>query len=146
MGIIANKDEAHLALCLRQAGHRVTAPRRAVWHALSSSAEHLSPAEVLERARDAEPAIGLSTVYRTLRLFADVGLVRPLFLGESGQRFTRIDDGHHDHLVCDGCGTVVELDVCPLAEAETRLAGEAGFHIRGHVAEFFGLCGACLDA
>jgi Fur family ferric uptake transcriptional regulator len=137
-------DEADLGVlrqALASAGHKLTRPRQAVWRAVASG--HLSPAEALEQARAQVPGIGLSTVYRTLRLFVSLGLLRPVYLGEAGQRFARVDDGHHDHLVCDVCGETVELAECPIAPAVAGLAAQLDFQIRGHLVELYGTCPDC---
>ncbi len=135
--------EARLLSVLRRAGHRLTRSRRAVWAALAATESHLAAVDVLERARAREPSVSLSSVYRALRLFTAVRLVRPVFLGEAGQRFARVDGGHHDHLLCDRCGRVFEITDCPLAGAPETVWGRQGFRVRGHLLEIYGTCDHC---
>jgi Fur family ferric uptake transcriptional regulator len=135
-------DPSRLEAALRQGGHRVTRPRLVIWGALGAG-EHLSPAELLRRARAVEPSIGLSTVYRTLRLFIDAGLVRGAHLGAAGQRFARVEGGHHDHLLCEGCGETVELALCPVEPLVGAIETQTAFRVRGHYLELYGTCARC---
>lgn len=134
----------HLSRQLQHAGFKLTPPRRAVLEALENCQEHLTPAEVLERAQAIYPALGRATVYRTLDLLTSLGVVRPIFLGARGLCLTLAEGGHH-HLVCSDCGAVIEFDDCPVQHLEQELAERLGFQIRGHLLEFYGVCGKCRD-
>ena len=133
-----------LANHLRQAGYRLTAPRRAVLEVLESQNTHLSPAEVLTAGQKIYPALGRATVYRTLELLIELGVLRPVHFGEGILRVARVDGGHH-HLVCLGCGAVIHFDECAVGELEQVLAARFGFQIKSHMLEFYGLCQGCRE-
>ncbi len=127
---------------LREAGYKLTPPRLAVLQVFETEMGHLSPAQVLERARVFHPALSRATVYRTLELLTALGILRPLYLSDGGLCFTRADRGHH-HLVCCDCGAVIEFEECVVEELAQRLAAQLDFRIQGHLLEFFGRCGDC---
>ena len=88
----------------------------------------------------------LATVYRSMHLLEEMGLVKRFDLGDGVARFKLLrpgDDGHHHHLVCTRCTSVVEVEECALAELEQRVAARNGFKAVRHRLEFFGLCPAC---
>lgn len=127
---------------LREAGYKLTAPRLAVLQVLEAAGAHLRVEEVLERARALYPGLGRATVYRTLALLTELGLLRPLYLGERRARLARVAEGHH-HLVCLGCGRSFSFPECPVAEVERLVAERFNFEIKGHLLEFYGLCHDC---
>lgn len=129
---------------MRLAGYKLTSPRLAVLGVLDETDEHLTRAQVLARVQAANPAIGRATVYRTLDLLIRLGVVRPIYLGNQIVCFTRADRGHH-HLICSDCGQVVEFDECTVGELQDVLARRLNFDIRGHLLEFYGLCGQCRE-
>lgn len=133
-----------LAERLRQAGYRLTAPRRAVLQVVEATSEHLDYAEALEQGRAIYPALGRATVYRTLDLLTDLGILRPIHQSDGSVQFARIEDGHH-HLICLGCGAAIHFDECPVADLEQALEKRLRFQIQGHLLEFYGLCKECQE-
>jgi len=133
-----------MARRIQAAGLKLTPPRQAVLEVLENTAGHLTPAEVLERARAIHPNLGRATVYRTLELLTRPGAVRPIILGDRGACLTPAEGGHH-HLVCSDCGVVIEFDECTVGELEQELVQRLDFQIRGHLLEFYGLCNQCHD-
>ena len=127
---------------IQTAGFKLTLPRQAVLEVLENSEGHLTPAEVLERAQAIYPSLGRATVYRTLELLTNLGVVRPIFLGERGVCLTLAEGGHH-HLVCSDCGAIIEFDECAVDGLEQDLAQRLNFQIHGHLLEFYGLCEQC---
>lgn len=128
---------------LREAGCRITAPRRAVVEVLAAGEQHLSHAEVLARARDRYPDVGRATVYRTLELLVGLGQVHVTYLGDACQRFIVPFGGHHHHLVCNDCGDVVEIKECDCSPLLDQVSRRTGFRIDTHNVELFGTCAAC---
>ena len=127
---------------LREAGYRLTEPRHAVLQVIEDAGQHLSPAEILQRGRVIYPDLGRATVYRTLDLLTELGILRPIYLGEGGSRIARVEGGHH-HLVCLNCGSAVSFDECPIREMKQTLAQRFGFQVKGHMLELYGLCQDC---
>jgi len=79
------------------------------------------------------------TVYRSLALLLELGIVRRLDLGD-GARYELAED-HHHHMICESCGDISEFDQCPLDPG--RLASRDGFEVRSHSVEVYGWCAAC---
>ena len=94
----------------------------------------------LEGIRSHCPWVGMVTVYRTLDLLSELGLVRRLDLGD-GPRYELAED-HHHHLICEGCGSVEEFEQCPLdPERLPHVSGD--FEVRAHSLEVYGRCSSC---
>ncbi len=138
---VAEASREALADRLRRAGQRATPQRLVILGALRPG-EHLSADEVFARVEPLLPGVNRSTVYRTLELFRDLGLVSETDLGAGVRQFEPLDGRHH-HLVCHFCGARIELDdalVAPLREAiQARYGFAAGID---HLA-LFGRCAAC---
>jgi len=127
---------------LRTAGYKITPPRLAVLQVIEQEGEHLNPAEILTRAQAIYPAIGRATVYRTLEMLTEIGVVRPIYVGEHGPTYIRAEGGHH-HLVCSACGVVIDFEQCMADQMTQELSDRFGFQIKSHLLEFYGLCAAC---
>jgi Fur family transcriptional regulator, ferric uptake regulator len=122
---------------------RDTAARRAIANAVVQDRHSFTARELYERLRPDTP-VGLVTVYRTLSLFLDHGLVREA--GRRGQEtlYAACElHGHHHHLVCEGCGAVSETTVCRCESLERELSGRHGFVLSSSVVNYYGLCAAC---
>jgi Fur family ferric uptake transcriptional regulator len=139
-------DERGMSHQLRAAGRRLTPQRQAVLRIVAESAEVLRPADVYVRAQAAGLHLGLTTVYRTLDVLIELGLVQRLHLEDGGQRYAASGQGHRHQLVCSGCGRVVEFTECDLADLPQRLAQRTHFRIEGHWLQFIGLCESCQDS
>jgi Fur family ferric uptake transcriptional regulator len=128
---------------LRAIGQRVTPQRLLVLAAFARPGEHLTADEVYARVGPLAPAVNRSTVYRTLELFRDLGLISETDLGGGVRHFELLDDGRHHHLICRACGGMLVLDddlVEPLRDAvRARYDFDAAID---HLA-IFGLCAAC---
>ena len=137
--------EQELLHKLKQRGYKLTPQRRAVLKAFARSRNHhLTPAEIYERVKREYPGIGLVTVYRTLEILAELGLICEVNPeGSSRSYLAKRESGHHHHLLCSGCGTVVEFTTYALNELEQELSRDFGFRIKDHLLEFKGLCPDC---
>lgn len=90
--------------------------------------------------------VDLATVYRSIHLLEEMGLVKRYDFGDGTARFELLaegDDGHHHHLVCTQCAKVVEIEECFTEELENRIAMRNGFKAISHKLEFFGICPDC---
>jgi len=137
--------EAELAARLRAHGYKLTRQRRAVLGVLVKGTEHLSPAEVYERAKADCPQIGLTTVYRTLELLGSLGLIKRVHLDKGCHSYALASQGHCHHLICDSCGSVVEFEGCDLSPLLEAVAEQTGFVIKRHWLELFGRCPSCQE-
>jgi Fur family transcriptional regulator, ferric uptake regulator len=133
---------ATLAARLRAAGQRVT-PQRLLILGVFRPGEHLSADEVFDRVERELPATTRSTVYRSLESFRDAGLVSETDLGHGVRQFELLEEARHHHLICHGCGAMVDLAdelVQPLRDGvRARYGFAAGIE---HLA-LFGYCAAC---
>jgi Fur family transcriptional regulator, ferric uptake regulator len=118
---------------IRGLGYKATPQRLAVLRALAAE-QHQSLGEIRARC----PEVGLVTIYRTLDLLSEVGVVRRLELG-GGPRYELAED-HHHHLICESCGAVSEFERCPLDL--WRLRG-MDFEVSSHTLEIYGRCAKC---
>jgi len=91
---------------LARAGHRMTEARIAVWKAVSNASGHLTADEIASKVQEADPAINLSSVYRSLALFDDLGLIRQSHLGNDAAHWELAHPDEQFHLRCDSCGKV----------------------------------------
>ena len=129
---------------LRRHGFKVTPQRRFVINAIFHSRKHLTPAAIYEKVRREHPSVGLVTVYRTIEILEELGLICDTPAGGSCRsHLRRRPSEHHHHLICSDCGRVVDFTDCNLDELERRLARETRFQINGHLLEFLGLCREC---
>ena len=139
-----NPIERNILSSIRQRGYRITPQRRAVLRAIASSQGHLTPAELHQLARQERPDIGLVTVYRTLEMLAEAGLICEMHSGGSCRSYLlRRPAEHHHHLICSVCGQVVDFTDCDLSDLEHRLCQDTGFEMEGHLLEFLGRCPQC---
>lgn len=120
---------------LRGAGHKATPQRMAVVDALCEE-QHQSLDELRVRC----PEIGLVTVYRTLDLLSELGLVRRMDLG--GKSRYEMAERHHHHLVCESCGLISEFENCPLDQGVIARTSP-DFQVTAHSLEVYGQCSAC---
>ncbi|MCK4722357.1 MAG: transcriptional repressor, partial [Dehalococcoidia bacterium] len=95
-------------------GQRITSQRRLLLDLLRQSEGHLDADELYRRAKEQEPRLSLSTVYRSLRLFKELGLIEERHFIEEHHHYEARSETEHHHVVCRGCGKVIEFE-CPFA-------------------------------
>jgi len=134
-------DQRHQALNAR--GYKLTAPRRAVPDVIAGMHESLSPAEIHERARCRYPHLGLVTVYRTLDILVETGVVRRMHRDDGCHGYALAQAAHGHHLICSSCNQVVEFAECGLDGLLKSVARRTGFRVEGHWLQVFGLCPNC---
>ena len=93
--------------------------------------------------RRTQPDVSLDTIYRTLALLTDLGLVHEIFRPAGSVYEVTRPGHHHHHLVCTACGRTECIDVCPMTPVYEKEAAKKGFRITGHIFEFYGLCRKC---
>ena len=126
---------------LRKAGLKATLPRIRILQILESSdRRHMSAEDVYKALLEAGEDVGLATVYRVLTQFESAHLVvRHHF--ESGQAVFELNEGgHHDHIVCNQCGRIVEFVDETIEERQRDVAAKSGFSIRDHSLIIYGDC------
>ena len=131
---------------LRQRHYKLTPQRRAVIDVIAHSHAHLTPAAIYSKARQVYPHVGLVTIYRTLGILAELGLICEVHTeGNCRSYLMRRPSEHHHHLICSDCGRVVDFTGCKFSKLEERLSQETGFEIDSHLFEFHGRCHNCRE-
>ncbi len=146
-GETMKKAVASVRELLKEKDLRLTPQREAVLRILMQSKdEHLTAEDIYDRTRDHYSDIGLATIYRSLDLFEELGLVSRLDFGTGGRRyeFSLDRDRHyHHHLICLDCGTIFEFSEDLLEDLEDTIGRESGFQVVDHSLRFFGYCQQC---
>jgi Fur family transcriptional regulator, ferric uptake regulator len=126
------------SLCAEQ-GLRMTGQRRVIARVLSAAKNHPDVEEVYRRANEIDQRIALSTVYRTLKLFSDKGILERHDFGLGRGRYEEASRGHHDHLIDVDSGRVIEFSNDEIEALQNRIARELGFKLVGHRLELYGV-------
>lgn len=129
---------------IKSKGYKITPQRRVIVQALVEASRPLSAQQLFQRLRGDLPDTGLDTVYRTLRLLADLGIVNQITCAaRQGDLFELAADNHHHHLVCLQCGQILCLEECVFENTARQAAKDRHFTVTGHVFEIYGYCQAC---
>ncbi len=128
---------------LRAQGKRITPQRRLVLDILAQAHGHLDAGEIYERGRRRDARLSLSTVYRTLSVLKEAGVVRELHLDGEHHHYELDGQDEHSHLVCLGCGRVIEVDGDAFAQAARQIGAAYGFEIAAAQVELTGYCADC---
>lgn len=129
---------------LRRTDHPVTPQRIRVAEMLFGTHDHISADEIMVRLRNEGDPVGKATVYRTLDLLVEAGLIREHDFGEGFRRYEpRPTRPRHEHLVCTGCGKVIEFQDDAIERLEREVAALHGFEPSHHRLEIYGRCEEC---
>ena len=137
------KGEKDLLGTLQQRGFRLTPQRMMVIEAIEASDDHISAEEIHARARSRYPYINISTVYRTLELLKDEGLVAETDLGGGRLVYHPVGKAYHHHLVCRKCGKVTDIDASAFEPLQKDLKATYGFDAEFEHIAIFGVCDKC---
>ena len=118
-------------------GMRMTDQRRVVARVLSQAVDHPDVEELYHRAASVDPHISLATVYRTVRLFEEAGVVERHDFGDGRSRYEQAGDDHHDHLINIKTGEVVEFFDEEIEKMKEALAQKLGYKLVGHKLELY---------
>ena len=130
-----NRIEARCA----EYGLRMTGQRRIIARVLSTATDHPDAEEVHRRAHVIDAKISLSTVYRTIKLFAAKGILERHDFGHGRGRYEEASREHHDHLVDVNSGRVIEFSNADIELLQERIARDLGFELVGHRLELYGV-------
>ena len=128
---------------LQKEGYRLTPQRMMVFDALNSVEGHVSVEEIYTQVQARYPYANISTIYRTLELLKELGLVTEIDIGDGRIRYHPLEKGRHHHLVCTNCGKMMDLPESIINPLETVLARD--YHFRADLKHLavFGLCADC---
>ena len=127
----------------RAAGRRLTSQRRSILKILEESETHLDAEMLFVQAKARDPEVSLATVYRTLAVLEEMGLVEKHSLGEEHGHFEAVHDRPHYHFVCRHCGDVVEFDVPSMDQIVRGVSEEEGVCILDVHLRLSGYCARC---
>lgn len=123
---------------------RSTEQRRLIIDTLFDAGEHITIDGLLRQVRTVDSRVGYATVYRTMKLLADSGIVQEHKFGDGFTRYELVDeDHHHDHLICLECGSITEFEEPLIEELQQRVATRYGFQVKQHKHELYGVCAEC---
>lgn len=125
------------ALCIAK-GMRMTDQRRIIAHVLSDAIDHPDVDEVYRRAVTNDPRISIATVYRTVRLFEEAGILERHDFRDGRSRYERLPEEHHDHLIDVESGQVVEFYDPELEALQRKIAERLGYDLVDHRMELYG--------
>jgi Fur family ferric uptake transcriptional regulator len=136
-------DAAAILAAFDAAGYRLTEPRRALAGMLARSAGHFTAEDLVAESRRARLGIARATIFRSLDILADLGVVERLDLLTGGHAFVACQPAHHHHVVCSRCGRSNDIADSGLATVIADVGRRSGYRIESHRLELFGLCPTC---
>jgi Fur family ferric uptake transcriptional regulator len=138
--------KSRLAAHLERSGLNHSRVRDAVVDAFLAAPGHVSVEELTAIVRRRGPAVGYSTVYRTMKP-AECGVAAPHDFGDGQTRYERaLEKVHHDHLICTECGAILEFEDHAIEELQEAVARRHGFEVTSHKTELYGRCAVCAIA
>ena len=139
-------QELYAREVLREKGLKSTAQRLAIVHILHISGKSLSIGEIHGEVKDMLGNTGLATIYRTLKMFEDLGIVKRLHFPDGGHGYAFSQGEHVHHMVCVDCRGVFDFSECPAENFDYASVEKQGFHVKDHFIQLFGQCGKCVEA
>ena len=124
-------------MCIEK-GMRMTEQRRVIARTLSNAVDHPDVEELHRRAAAVDPKISIATVYRTVRLFEEAGILERLDFRDGRSRYEEVSSDHHDHLIDLRTGNVIEFANEKIEELQKEIARELGFELVDHRLELYG--------
>ncbi len=136
---------AEFRVILKSNKLKFTSQREAILQTLYSHPQHFTSENLylLVKKNYAKLNIGIATVYRTLSLLEENGLVSSISLGTQGKKFEIANKPHHDHLICEGCGEIIEFENPKIEQLQEEIAKENGFLLTNHLMQLYGICKTC---
>ena len=141
MTTLGSSRRPDLLAVLEDKGHRLTGPRRSVINVLDQKDEGFSAEEVCTQL----PGVGRATVYRTIRLLVDAGVLCKLALPDGAPKYSLARFEHHHHTLCIDCGTINEFRDATIERLLRTIGADISGEIVGHRMEFYITCQECLD-
>ena len=139
-------DAATIVDALEHAGYRLTAPRRALAQLIGSRRGHFTAEDLLGESRRRRLGVTRATVFRSLDVLSELGLVERLDLPTGEHAFVACEPAHHHHIVCSRCGRSTEVADNGLEGVAAAIERQSGYRVDTHRLELFGLCPACRSA
>ena len=139
------EKEAQFLEFIQNKGLKTTRQRSTIVQVFFRMRGHISVEELLRQVKRVNPKIGYATVYRTLHLLVESGIVEERRFGDGLARYEgRNEVEHHDHMICTKCGRIIEFKEDRLEKYQIQIAASRGFHMLRHKMEIYGICADCL--
>jgi|SRR5579863_8148971 len=123
---------------------KVTEERRAILKAFLEADRHVTAEQLHRQIKRTHRSVGLATIYRTLNLFCQCGLAEQRQFGDGHTRYELVYNvNHHDHLICTGCGKIIEFENQNIEALQTEVARKNRFTVFQHKLEMYGHCSSC---
>ena len=126
-----------------RAGYRLTQPRRAVAELVDHQSSHFTAAQLMDEAERRRLEIGRATVFRTLELFSELGVVERIDLPSGEHAYIACEPVHHHHVVCSHCGRTREVEDGGMGVVVREVARRTGYVVDSHRLELYGACPSC---
>lgn len=139
-------QESYAREVLREKGLKSTAQRLAVVHVLRTSGKSLSVGEIHDGVKGILGTAGLATIYRTLEMFEELGIVKRLHFPDGSRGYAFSQGEHVHHMVCVDCKGVFDFPECPVENFDYASVEKQGFRVKDHFVQLFGQCEKCAEA
>ena len=131
---------------IQAAGLRKTGQRDLILEIFLSTEEHLTSEDLHSLVHKKDPTVGLTTVYRTLKLLTEAGLAREVRFGDNKTYYEHhYNHEHHDHMICTECGKVIEFFSPDIEDLQDQMASNFGFKPTHHSLRMWGVCSDCQE-
>ena len=126
---------------------KFTAQREAILRTLYDHPDHFTPENLYLLVKEKYPELktGITTVYRTLNLLEENKLATSISFGTQGKKFELGNKPHHDHMICEVCGAIVEFEDPQIEALQTEIAQAHGFKLTNHLMQLYGICKKCQN-
>ena len=132
---------------IQASGLRRTAQRELILEIFLETEEHLTSEDLYSVVQKHDDTVGLTTVYRTLKLLTEAGLAREVRFGDNKTYYEHhYNHDHHDHMICTDCGRVIEFFSAEIEALQDEMAGKFGFRPTHHSLRMWGVCSVCQNA
>ncbi|HJM84456.1 MAG TPA: Fur family transcriptional regulator [Candidatus Marinimicrobia bacterium] len=129
---------------LRKEGLKITPQRIAVLEEIIKNKGHRESEDVYMAIKTRKTHVSRATVYRTLDILVQNGFARKLNLGDGRARYEpKIDSPHHDHMICNNCGKIIEFVNHEIEKIQEEIAKHHQFKLQQHIHQLFGICKEC---
>ncbi len=149
MSKLSPQEKNKLKINLKEKGYKLTPQRRAIVNIIiDNEGNHLTVEELYDEVKKECPEIGLATVYRTVQLLEELGVICKISLNDGCNRYELIHEyehHQHHHLICTECGKIIEVEVDLLDNLEHSIEEKYNFFVKDHSVKFFGLCDGCKN-
>jgi Fe2+ or Zn2+ uptake regulation protein len=139
-------DAPAIVSAFEGAGYRLTAPRRALAGLIATRGGHFTAEDLLGESRQRRLGVTRATIFRSLDVLADLGVVERLDLPTGEHAFVACEPAHHHHIVCSSCGRSTGVDDHGLERVAAAIGRSTGYRVDTHRLELFGRCPSCQAA